>query len=171
MIKEFWILVKMLFASKPSETIGKPPEFVVMKHFPFEGFTFMSWCGKIILRKENRALLERFLQTEAGQRSQTHEYGHAIQAVSEHGDNWIRYYLSYLWHWLKENPITNPASSAYYTNRYEVEAYAQEGNPEYWVNYTRDNLRGKYTLKGGKKLYKEIAGRNPAKWKEYVKSL
>ena len=171
MIKELWILVKMLFTSKPSEMVGKPLEFVTMKNFPFKKFTFMNWCGKVVLREEKRPLLDRFLKTKAGQDAQTHEQGHGRQAISMHGDNWLSYYLSYFWYWLKENPITNPASSAYYTNRYEVEAYAQEGNPEYWVNYTRDNLRGKYTLKGGKKLYKKIAGRNPAKWKEYVKSL
>ena len=170
MIKEVWVLVKMLFASKPSEMAGKPLEFVVMKHIPFEGFTFMNWCGKVILREENRPLLERFLKTEAGKRSQTHEYGHGIQAVSEHGDNWLRYYLSYFWCWLMENPIINPASSAYYTNRYEVEAYAQEDNPGYWDNYTRANLRGKYTIKDGKKKYREL-GCKPSLWKEYVKSL
>lgn len=170
MIKELWILVQLLFKSKPSEIVGKPLELVVMKNYPFEGFTFMSWCGKVILREENRALIERFLQTKAGIESQTHEYGHAIQAVSEHGDNWVRYYLSYFWNWLCENPIINPASSAYYTNRYEVEAYAQQHNPEYWNNYTRTNLRGKYTIKNGKKKYREL-GRNPSLWKEYVKTL
>ena len=170
MIKELWILVQLLFKSKPSEIVGKPLELVVMKSYPFEGFTFMSWCGKVILREENRALIERFLQTKAGIESQTHEYGHAIQAVSEHGDNWVRYHLSYFWHWLCENPIINPASSAYYTNRYEVEAYAQQHNPEYWNNYTRTNLRSKYTIKNGKKKYKEL-GRNPSLWKEYVKTL
>ena len=171
MIKELWTLAKMLFKSKPSEIIGKPLELVVMRHFPFKGFTFMSWCGKVILREENRPLLERFLKTKAGEYSQIHEYGHAIQAESEHGDNWVRYYLSYFWHWLLENPISNPASSAYYTNRYEVEAFAQEQNADYWKNYNRSNLRGKYTLKNGKKLYKEIAGRSSSKWKAYVKTL
>lgn len=170
MIKELWVLVKMLFASKPSEMVGKPLELVVMKHFPFRQFTFMNWCGKVILREENRPLLERFLWTPAGMKAQTHERGHGIQAEAMHGDNWFSYYLSYFWYWLLENPISHPASSAYYTNRYEVEAYAQEGHPEYWMNYTRDNLRGKYAIKGGKKIYREL-GCKPAKWKEYVKSI
>lgn len=173
MIKELWILVKMLFASKPSDILKMNTlEVVIMKHFPFKGYRYMCWCGKIVTRAEKKDVIHRFLNTSSGRYSLIHEGGHAMQAESEHGDNWLRYYLNYLWHWLKENPIINPASSAYFTNRYEVEAYAQERNPDYWRNYTRDNLRGKYTLKDGKKLYKEITGgKDSAKWKNFVKTL
>lgn len=171
MLKELWTLIRMMFSSRPSNIIGKPLDLVVMKHFPFKGFTFMSWCGKVICRQEKQALLTRFLNTTAGKYSQIHEYGHAVQAESEYGDNWFRYYLSYFWHWLLENPISKPALSAYYTNRYEVEAYAQERNADYWVNYSRTNLCGKYTIQNGKKMYKQIAGSNPSKWKDYVKTI
>ena len=170
MIKELWILAKMLFLSKPSDILRKDLELVVMNHFPFKNFTFMCWCGSVILRQKNKALLERFLQTERGRVSITHEYGHAIQAESEHGDNWCRYYLSYFWHWVKHCLWMNPSSACYYINRYEVEAFAQEENPKYWENYNRYNLRTKYTIKNGKKKWIEL-GSNAQTWKDYVKSL
>lgn len=170
MIKELWTLVKMLFASKPSEIIGKDLEIVTMKHFPFEGYRYMCWCGKVITRYGREEVIKRFLSTKSGKISQTHEYGHAIQAESEHGDNWLRYYLAYFWHWIKHNPLVKPASACYYLNRYECEAYAQEEHPEYWKNYNRANLRGKYSIKGAKKIYKKLGGTSDA-WKKYVKNL
>lgn len=167
MLKELWTLIKLLFKSRPSEIRSDDLEIIVMKNFPFSGYRYMSWCGKIITKEEKEKVIERFLTTEAGKYSKIHEYGHAVQAISEHGDNWIRYYASYYWHWLLENPIISPATSAYYTNRYEVEAYAQERNPDYWKKYTRKNLRGKYTLKNGKKLYRE----HRKFWRDFVRSL
>lgn len=159
-----------MFASKPSSIVGESLGLVVMKHFPFKNYRFMSWCGKVILRKEKEELILRFLNTRAGEDSKTHEYGHAIQAESEHGDNWLRYYLSYFWHWLKHCPWMAPSSACYYLNRYEVEAYAQESNPAYWSDYSRENLRGKYSIRKAKKKWKEVGGK-AKDWKLYVKSL
>ena len=96
----------------------------------------------------------------------THEYGHVVQAQAT-GNSWIKFYASYYWNWLLENPIIAPASSAYYTNPYEVEAYAQECNPEYWKNYTKENLFSKYSLKNGKNLYRC----NRDNWYEFVRNL
>lgn len=48
--------------------------------------------------------------------------------------------------WVKGNPICHPASSAYYTIPYEMEAYANEGNPDYPVNYNGNNL-SRYKIK------------------------
>lgn len=168
MIRELWLLVKILFASKPSDILKMEHlEIVVMKNFPFRGYRYMMWCGKIVTRSEKKAVMERFMTTAAGKRSETHEYGHALQAESEHGDNWLRYYINYYWHWLRGNPLVHPARSAYYTNRYEIEAYGNEHRPEYWVNYNRANLRGKYTIKRRKATYRE----HREHWKEYCKSL
>lgn len=171
MLKELWILIRMLFASRPSDILkAETLEIVTMKHFPFTGYRYMSWCGKIITRDEKKEVIDRFLCTLSGMYGIVHEAGHAMQAHSEHGDNWIRYYLSYFWHWLKENPFRKPSKCAYFTNRYEVEAYAQEQNPDYWRNYTRIHLRGKYSLKNGREQYIKVGG-TPAKWKAYVKTL
>lgn len=172
MIKELWILIKMMFATRPSDFIYKDMEVLTMKHIPFEGYRYLCWCGKIVTRAEKKAVIERFLTTKAGFLSKTHERGHCVQAISEHGDNWIRYYLNYLWHWVKHNPLAKPTHACYLVSRYECEAYAQEEHPEYWdlEKYTRENLRGKYTIKNAKKLYKQLGSTSEA-WKAYVKTL
>lgn len=38
MIKELWKLIKMLFATRPSDFIYNELEVVDMKHFPFKGY-------------------------------------------------------------------------------------------------------------------------------------
>ena len=168
MIKELWILIKMLFQSRPSECIGKPQELIMMVHFPFKDSTFMSWCGKIITRTEYKDVVHQFLETDDGEQVKTHEHGHVVQADSLHGDNWISFYLSYYWNWIKHG-LMSPLSANYYINKYEAEAFANEGNPDYWSNYTKDSIK-KYTFKDAKKLYKQVGG-TPESWKAYVKSL
>lgn len=170
MIKEIFQLGKMLFLSRPSDIFGKDLELVVMDNFPFKGYRFMCWCGKIILRKDRVDIINRFLQTEAGKISIRHEKGHALQAISEHGDNWTRYYFSYFWHWIKHCPWIAPSSACYFFNRYEVECYAKEADKDYWENYSRNNLRTIFTLKKPRKKWKEL-GSTSAAWKTYVKSL
>lgn len=166
--KELWVLVRMLFKSKPSEIFKMEHlDIVVMKHFPFRGYRYMMWCGKIITRQEKKAVIERFLNTQNGEWSETHEMIHARQARSEHGDNWLRYYLNYFWHWLKGNPFVHPSQSAYYTNRYEMEAYGNEHQPEYLWYYNRSNLRGKYSIKHRKATYRE----HRDEWRSYCKTL
>ncbi len=171
MLKELWILIKMLFTEKPSDMLKRNDlEVVVMNHFPFSDFRYMMWCGKVICRPTKQAVIHRFLSMMAGVRSCTHEHGHGIQAESEHGDNYIRYYLNYYWHWFKHIFSFVPFSACYYVNRYEVEAYAQEDNPEYWKNYNRANLRGKYSIKDARRKWKELGSKSSA-WKAYVKTL
>lgn len=51
MLKELWTLIKMLFASRPSDVVGKGMEVIEMKHFPFKGYKALSWCGRIIHRE------------------------------------------------------------------------------------------------------------------------
>ena len=169
MIKELLKLVQLLFKSRPSDVIKLPDlEVIYMRHFPFTGYRYMMWCGKVICRPEEGDVMKRFFSMIAGQRSKTHEYGHVLQAESEHGDNWLRYYLSYLWHWFRHNPF---APSAYYFNRYEVEAYAQDENPDYWIDYSRDNLRGKYNIKHARKIFREQCNCSIYEWKKYIKTL
>lgn len=171
MLKELWILIRMLFTEKPSDMLNRDDlVVVVMNYFPFKSFRYMMWCGKVICRPTKEAVIHRFLSMMAGTRACTHEHGHGMQAESEHGDNYVRYYLNYYWHWFKHLFSLVPLSACYYVNRYEVEAYAQEDHPEYWRNYTRQNLRGKYTIKNARKKWKELGSKSSA-WKAYVKSL
>lgn len=170
MLKELIILIKLLFNSKPSQVLGKELEVMEMKHFPFGKYTYMSWCGKLIAKKENADKIRAFKNTPSGKEIFTHEYGHAVQAESEHGDNWLRYYLAYFWHWIKHCPWIAPAHACYYFNRYEAEAFANQHNPDYWKYYHRGNLRSKYTIKKPRKLWKSLGGTS-AKWKEYIRTL
>lgn len=164
------MLIKMLFQSKPSECLGKDLELMFMEHFPFKGKTFMMWCGRMVVRKEHEDVTHQFLATKNGKKAKTHEYGHVKQAIDEHGDNWVRYYLNYYWHWIKHCPWMAPSSACYYINRYECQAFAQEDNPDYWLGDTRADLLGKYSIKDAKKKWKELGGTSDA-WKAYVKSL
>lgn len=170
MLKELWILVKLLFNSKPSHVLGRELEVIYMKHFPLAGKTYMSWCGKIITDSYQGGLLRLYRDTKEVQEILNHEYGHAVQAESEHGDNWLRYYLAYFWQWIKHCPWMSPAHACYYFNRYEVEAFAQQGNPEYWKQYNRENIRTKYTIRQPRKLWRKLGGTSVA-WKEYIRQL
>ena len=155
MIKEFWILVKMLFCSKPrdfSELV-----YYKMKYFPFPGYSAMTWCGRLIYKES----VSRNIITW------THENIHLAQAKTNHS-SWLSFYLSYLWSWLI-GFIFLGWRGAYLTIPEEVEAYANEDNPGYWKTYPWNNLKSKYSwsLKERVRLYKE----HKTEWKTWIKSL
>lgn len=158
MIKEFWKLIKMLFATHPSDFIYKDMDVIDMRHFPFKGYKAMSWCGRII---------HRIGSSEVNDKTIAHEKIHLMQAVACN-DSWIRYYLSYAWNWLRHGLLT-PISANYYVNKYESEAYANDEKTGYCDDYDGSNLK-KYKIKNAKKLYKQLGGTSK-EWKEYVKTL
>lgn len=172
MLKELWLLIKMLFATRPSDFVYKDLDIITLRHFPFSGSRYMSWCGVVITRDDRKTVIERFLKTKSGKESKNHERGHVVQGIMEHGDNWTRYYLNYFWHWLKHNPLAKPFDACYYCNRYEVECYAMQHDFTYFdlENYTRSNLKGKYTVKNAKRKFIELGGTSMA-WKKYIKTL
>lgn len=110
-MKELWQLIKMLFSSKPGDF--DTPRLLSMKHYPFKGYRFMMWCGRMIYRIENKENIEKYMQTYAGKESMTHETIHLRQAQAV--GSWVKYYWRYFVEWIKGNPICHPASSAYYT--------------------------------------------------------
>lgn len=152
MIKELIYLIKLLFSPLTDQV-----EVVQMKHFPFQGYSAMSWCGKIITRKDN-----------VSDRVINHERIHLEEALElaklEKTSTWLIYYWQYLKYWIKGNPITAPASSAYYTIPFEMEAYGNEHDFNYKVTA---NSWKKYELKHRKKVYKEYR----FNWRDYCKSL
>ena len=165
MLKELWTLAKMLFKSKPSEI--DEVTLLGLDHFPFKGYAYMMWCGRMVYRNDAIDRRQKEWITKAYKVSKNHETIHLMQAKM--CGSWVKYYLKYLWEWLKGGPVMAPASAAYYTIPFEVEAYANEGNFGYPKNYDGSNL-AKYTLKNRKKLYKEVGGTS-SKWKAYVKTL
>ena len=160
MIKEFWMLAKMLFSSKPSEV--DKVVLMGMNHIPFKGYKYIMWCGHIIYRNDKKAEREKEWKEKTFQIDVNHETFHLMQAKWR--GSWIKYYWSYLKEWIKGGPIMAPASAAYYTIPYEVEAYANEENFDYCKNYDGSNLP-KYTLKDRKKLYKSVGG-TAALWRK-----
>ena len=162
MIKELWILAKMLFTSKPRE-IGEL-KLMGMDHFPFKGFSYMCWCGKMVYRNDCYEKRRKEWITKAYRVSKNHETIHLMQAKS--CGSWAAYYLRYLWEWLKGNPVARPYDSAYYTIPFECEAYANEDNSDYAKAYDGSNL-SKYDFKKRKKLYRQVGGTS-VKWKEFL---
>lgn len=161
-IREFFKLAKMLFKDKPSD--HDKVELLQMDHFPFKGYLFMMWCGKIVYRTDKASRVTAHLKTQSGKESINHETIHLYQAKDK--KTWIKYYLKYVQEWLKGNPITHPSSSAYYTIPYEMEAYANEDNFEYLTTRTKDSVN-KYNINNRKKTYKA----HRYDWKEYIKTL
>lgn len=149
MLKEIYTLIKWIF----QDTKRMDPEIVIMKYFPFKGFPCMSWCGRIIMRK----------QRELSSSSLLHEKIHALQAYYNY-NKWYKFYLKYVWYWIIGNPIIKPYDSAYYTNPFEIEAYANQDNPDYIVSKYSYK---KYIIKNKKQIYKE----HEKDWKQYIKTL
>lgn len=96
-MKELWQLIKMLFSSKPGDF--DTPELLPMKHYPFKGYRFMMWCGRMIYRAENKENIDRYMQTYAGKESLTHETIHLRQAQVI--GSWVKYYWRYFVEWVK----------------------------------------------------------------------
>ena len=153
MFKELWYLIKLLF----SDITNQKAEVVKMKHFPFQGYSAMSWCGKVITRKDN--VSDKVLN---------HERIHLEQAIElaklEKTNTWLTYYWQYLKYWIKGGPIMAPASAAYYTIPFEMEAYGNEHNFDYKVTA---NSWKKYEIENRKETYNEYR----YNWRNYCKNL
>ena len=145
--KETWWLVKQLFTTTKNKY---KVQYKHMDHYPFSGYSAMSWCGYILTKKK---------ESDIKTTTWNHENIHLQQA--KYKGSWLKYYADYVWEWIKGNPITYPASSAYYTIPYEMEAYANEDKSDYEIN------TNKYKIKNRKKTYKE----NRKNWFNYIKTL
>lgn len=165
MIKELWILIKLLFGKRQPKDIEKV-SLMGMDHIPFRGYKYLMWCGKMIYRNDMYDRRQKEWPTDSFKVSENHEQIHLMQAKV--AGSWAKYYWRYFCEWLKGNPIIAPASSAYYTIPYEVEAYANELKPEYAKNYDGSNLE-RYTFTNRKGLYKKIG--SGSIWRKYVKTL
>lgn len=157
MFKELFFLAKMLFKSKPSDY--EEVKIDKLDHFPFKGFAWMMWCGVIYCRADE---YERRIK-QITKQTLNHENIHLSQAKEK--GKWCKYYLNYLWEWLKSWPIFPPYDDGpYYTIPYEIEAYANETNLEY--KHAPEALK-KYNLKHRRKIYRE----HKYDWKNYIRSL
>lgn len=158
MLKELLKLAKLLFQSKPNEMLGKDLEIIEMKYFPFKGYKAMSWCGKIIHRKNT---------SKVNCITMNHEKIHVMQAFVCQ-NSWIKYYFAYFWEWIRRG-LLSPLSANYYISKFESEAYANEEDLDYCEYYNSTSI-DKYRISNAKNKYKEL-GSTPSAWKSYVKTL
>ena len=149
--KETWWIVKQLFTKVKADKV----EYKHMDHYPFSGYSAMSWCGYLLSRKP---------ESQIKPTTWNHENMYLYQARDR--KRWISYYWSYTWEWIKGNPIIYPASSAYYTIPYEMEAYANDDNFDYLKTRKPEDL-DKYKIKDRKKTYKA----NKKNWRQYLKTI
>lgn len=151
--KELWFMVRALFKNKPSEKDFV--EIKQMEHFPFKGYLAMSWCGY---------LLTRYSPDNIDTETVNHETIHLMQAKDE--GSWIRFYLKYLLEWIKGGAFF--VSSSYYTMKYEVEAYAKEGDESYLFRRKKGEVE-RFKLDDRRKTFKECGS---SYWfKIYIRNL
>lgn len=125
-ISETFQLAKMLFS--PINT--KEVKQLMMTHYPNKGVAYLMWCGKLIYNSKKPGL---GLVSEV---NRNHEMIHLKQAKEK--GSWIWFYICYLYEWLKKNPFKN-GQGAYYTNKFEVEAYSKELDFKYLERRPKNN--------------------------------
>ena len=82
-----------------------------------------------------------------------HEMIHLRQAQSC-GDSWLRFYLLYIWYWLKGLRMNRKMKhAAYLLNPFEMEAYARMHDLDYlkgpateWRRYAKMKLKDRLKL-------------------------
>ena len=156
--KETWWLIKQLFTAKVDDS--QELKFKQMKHYPMKGFSVMLWCGYLVSRRDEKSI---------NWITKNHETIHMKHAQAK--GSWWKFYMEYIWEWICGNPLTKPSKSAYYTIPTEMEAYANEWDKEYPLNYDPKNIE-KYDMNHRKDLFRAIYKQGGVKlWKQYLKTL
>lgn len=126
----FRVVPIMWHAVRPSKVVDMPA--VVNSFWMRKGFEGLTFFGKILTPTQHEADL---FNNEAGDRlsaaMKNHEMIHLRQAQSC-GDSWLRFYLLYLWYWLRSLPANRKMKrGAYLINPFEMEAYRHMNNLNY----------------------------------------
>ena len=146
----FRVVPIMWRAVRPSKVVDMPAvvnSFWMRKRF--EGLTFF---GQILTPSEETAKL--FKVSPA---MKNHEMIHLRQAQSC-GDSWLRFYLLYIWYWLKALPANRKMKhGAYLLNPFEMEAYRHMNTLNYLANNEANEWRkfAKMSIKERIKLYEQ----------------
>lgn len=78
--KETWWIIKQLFTKVKADKV----EYKHMDHYPFSGYSAMSWCGYLLSRKP---------ESQIKPTTWNHENIHLYEAKDK--KRWISYYWSY----------------------------------------------------------------------------
>lgn len=146
----FRVVPIMWQAVRPSKVVDMPA--VVNSFWMRKGFEGLTFFGQILTPSEETAKL--FKVSPA---MKNHEMIHLRQAQSC-GDSWLRFYLLYIWYWLRALPANRKMKhGAYLLNPFEMEAYRHMNNLNYlanneateWRKYAKMKLRDRLAIYRG----------------------
>lgn len=151
--KELLWMASRLFSAVPADNklSLRRSEF-----FPGKDYAYLMWCGVLIYREERLSKIDSV--------SLNHERIHLCQARAK--GSWLRYYWSYLWQLMKGWGFGGPKMAAYYTNPYEMEAYANERVMGYCSFYKPLNMK-RYFVNNRRKVFEE----NRGSWRRFLYDL
>ena len=149
-----WMMLRVIpimwHAVRPSRVADMPA--VVNSFWLPKGYEGLTFFGQILTPTQAEA--DRFNSGFTALKN--HEMIHLRQAQST-GDSWIRFYLLYIWYWLKGLPMNRKMrNAAYLLNPFEMEAYGRmhdlgylkrcEGGAEAWRRYAKMPLEERLRL-------------------------
>ena len=134
-------------AVRPSRVVDMPA--VVNTFWLPKGYEGLTFFGHILAPSQDEA--DRFNNGYSTMKN--HEMIHLRQAQSC-GDSWIRFYLLYIWYWLKGLRMNRKMKhAAYLLNPFEMEAYARMYDLDYlkgpateWRRYAKMSLKQRLSL-------------------------
>ena len=150
-----WMMLRVIpimwRAVRPSKVVDMPA--VVNTFWLRKGYEGLTFFGQILAPTQE--LADRF-NGSADRALKNHEMIHLRQAQSC-GDSWLRFYLLYIWYWLKGLRMNRQMKhAAYLLNPFEMEAYARMNDLDYLKGPATEWRRyAKMPLKERLKLYKQ----------------
>ena len=143
----FRVLPIMWRAVRPSRVADMPA--VVNTFWLRKGYEGLTFFGTILTPTQE--LADRF--NNGSSALKVHEMIHLRQAQAC-GDSWLRFYLLYIWYWLRALPGCRRLPlrhAAYLLNPFEIEAYTRMYDPDYlnrckggaeeWRRYAKMTLK------------------------------
>ena len=146
-----WMMLRVIpimwRAVRPSKVADMPA--VVNSFWLPKGYEGLTFFGKILAPTQE--LADTFNKGFSSLKN--HEMIHLRQAQSC-GDSWIRFYLLYIWYWLKGLRMNRKMRhAAYLLNPFEMEAYARMHDLDYlkgpateWRRYAKMKLKDRLKL-------------------------
>ena len=146
-----WMMLRVIpimwRAVRPSKVTDMPA--VVNTFWLRKGYEGLTFFGQILTPTQE--LADRF--NASFNALKNHEMIHLRQAQSC-GDSWLRFYLLYIWYWLKALPANRKMKhAAYLLNPFEMEAYARMHDLDYlkgpateWRRYAKMSLKDRLKL-------------------------
>ena len=150
-----WMMLRVIpimwRAVRPSKVAEMPA--VVNSFWLRKGYEGLTFFGTILAPTQE--LADRF-NASSGEAAalKNHEMIHLRQAQSC-GDSWLRFYLLYIWYWLKGLRMNRKMKhAAYLLNPFEMEAYDRMYDPDYlakgeateWRRYAKMSLNDRLCL-------------------------